>query len=327
MGAAAHVLHDSILNATRILPPPMFMPSAPSRIQPYANDNPLVVSGSCAANDATGLQARNPTAKIAKARVAKIPRPPNAFILYRQHHHHRLRSETPELKNNDISKIVGAMWAAEKKEVKEYFQRKAVDLKEQHANLYPDYQYAPRKTSEKKRRATQKKRSAAAPADPPNTTPLLPADLVPSFLDGDEPNMLMHEVVPGQAGFTDQMAEKHNAALFPGSWSPGETFSGALTFAFPDMHQDLQVYSANVPMDELLQGFIAAQTQEPVEPIPANNAGSTTLSREDAIFLETSQIERNRHARIVAELRAQGYFIDTSEENYGGNDFTGLDSK
>lgn len=37
---------------------------------------------------------------------AKVARPPNAFILYRQHHHPLVRAEYPELHNNQICKFV-----------------------------------------------------------------------------------------------------------------------------------------------------------------------------------------------------------------------------
>jgi hypothetical protein len=35
-------------------------------------------------------------------RKAKIPRPPNAFILYRQEYHPKIKSAHPEYHNNDI---------------------------------------------------------------------------------------------------------------------------------------------------------------------------------------------------------------------------------
>lgn len=36
---------------------------------------------------------------------AKIPRPPNAFILYRQHHHPKIKEAYPDFQNNDICKL------------------------------------------------------------------------------------------------------------------------------------------------------------------------------------------------------------------------------
>jgi hypothetical protein len=35
----------------------------------------------------------------------KVPRPPNGFILYRQHHHQILKAGNPDLRNNDICKF------------------------------------------------------------------------------------------------------------------------------------------------------------------------------------------------------------------------------
>jgi hypothetical protein len=37
-----------------------------------------------------------------KEKLAKIPRPPNAFILYRQEHHPVIKAANPEFHNNDI---------------------------------------------------------------------------------------------------------------------------------------------------------------------------------------------------------------------------------
>jgi hypothetical protein len=37
---------------------------------------------------------------------AKVPRPPNAFILYRQHHHPIIKKDFPGIVNNDICKYL-----------------------------------------------------------------------------------------------------------------------------------------------------------------------------------------------------------------------------
>lgn len=42
--------------------------------------------------------------KIAVDRQNKIPRPANAFILYRQHHHPEVKANHPGMHNNDICK-------------------------------------------------------------------------------------------------------------------------------------------------------------------------------------------------------------------------------
>ena len=87
----------------------------------------------------------------------KVPRPPNAFILYRKHFHPILKFKHPELHNNDISVILGKQWNGETDEVKNDYRGRAEKIKKKHAIDNPGYQYAPRKTSEKKRRMTARK--------------------------------------------------------------------------------------------------------------------------------------------------------------------------
>ncbi|KAI0700414.1 hypothetical protein BC835DRAFT_1304090 [Cytidiella melzeri] len=70
-----------------------------------------------------------------------IPRPPNAFMLFRSH----LWAERkiPERDHRQISRIAGNVWNKMSPEQKGPFQERAVQEKERHAQLYPDYKYAP----------------------------------------------------------------------------------------------------------------------------------------------------------------------------------------
>ncbi|KAF2873234.1 hypothetical protein BDV95DRAFT_593593 [Massariosphaeria phaeospora] len=76
----------------------------------------------------------------------KIPRPRNAFILYRQHHQHTIVARNPGLANPDISKIIGEQWQAESEEQKKVWQDLAQEEKARHHEQYPDYRYQPRRT-------------------------------------------------------------------------------------------------------------------------------------------------------------------------------------
>lgn len=49
----------------------------------------------------------------------KIPRPRNAFILYRQHHNAGVVAQNPGLANPGISKVIGELWRNESAEEKE----------------------------------------------------------------------------------------------------------------------------------------------------------------------------------------------------------------
>lgn len=101
---------------------------------------------------------------------SKVPRPPNAFILYRQSNHPTLKAELPALTNNQISVILGKQWKAESEEVKDRFRVMAELLKAKHAAENPGYQYAPRKPSEKKRRMTARKLAQLQPVKQQNTS-------------------------------------------------------------------------------------------------------------------------------------------------------------
>ena len=111
----------------------------------------------------------------------KIPRPPNAFILYRKFHHASILRKNPGIHNNRICKyipslrvscisdavsavIIGAMWNGESAQVRADFQSQADKLKLEHRTKHPNYQYRPRKPAEKKRRMTKKKAAAMADA-------------------------------------------------------------------------------------------------------------------------------------------------------------------
>ena len=104
----------------------------------------------------------------------KVARPPNAFILYRQHHHPIVKSQNPDLHNNQICKsfagslntfnadtalaiMLGQQWQNEMAEVKAQFKSMAEEIKKKHLSAHPNYQYQPRKPAEKKRRMTRRK--------------------------------------------------------------------------------------------------------------------------------------------------------------------------
>ncbi|OQN96610.1 hypothetical protein B0A48_17040 [Cryoendolithus antarcticus] len=104
------------------------------------------------ANEEDGESAGDP-----KQKKAKVPRPPNAFIIYRKDWHARTVAANPGLHNNAISIIIGRQWKQESTLVKDQYQRKAAEVKHQHSLANPNYHYQPRKPSEKKKRMTKGK--------------------------------------------------------------------------------------------------------------------------------------------------------------------------
>ncbi|QLL32251.1 hypothetical protein HG536_0C04200 [Torulaspora globosa] len=88
-----------------------------------------------------------------KSQSRYIPRPRNAFILFRQHLHQSLFSKHKaalhslgSFKNNSlVSREIGKRWKALSPEEKKYWQDLASTEKALHRQKYPNYKYIPRK--------------------------------------------------------------------------------------------------------------------------------------------------------------------------------------
>ncbi|KFY21527.1 hypothetical protein V493_07340 [Pseudogymnoascus sp. VKM F-4281 (FW-2241)] len=91
----------------------------------------------------------------------KIPRPRNAFILYRQHYQGQVVAQNPGLSNPEISKIIGAQWREQSFETKIEWKRLAEEEKSRHQRQYPDYRYQPRRPGK-----LNGPRATASPDDP-----------------------------------------------------------------------------------------------------------------------------------------------------------------
>ncbi|PWY87301.1 HMG box protein [Aspergillus sclerotioniger CBS 115572] len=75
----------------------------------------------------------------------KIPRPRNAFILYRQHYQAAVVAQNPGLANPEISKIIGEQWRGLPQETKDEWKALAEEEKARHQQQYPEYRYQPRR--------------------------------------------------------------------------------------------------------------------------------------------------------------------------------------
>ncbi|OSD01293.1 hypothetical protein PYCCODRAFT_1468729 [Trametes coccinea BRFM310] len=93
----------------------------------------------------------------------KVPRPPNAWILYRTARLKEMKAASKDgecsVKQADFSRIIGEMWKNEKDSVKKEFEKAAEIAKQKHAKKYPGYKYKP-KSREEKLRARQEAKAA-----------------------------------------------------------------------------------------------------------------------------------------------------------------------
>ncbi|KAJ1961516.1 slightly ste11-like protein [Dimargaris xerosporica] len=124
-----------------------------------------------------------------------IPRPRNAFIIYRQEkHQHVAQACPPNTPNKEISKIIGDMWKNEPEAVKSEYHRQAEQEKKNHATMYPGYKYCPRKSKN-----TKKLRIAAPKPDVSPISPALDAVPSPSLAASHNPILAASSVAPEYA--------------------------------------------------------------------------------------------------------------------------------
>ncbi|KAG6859931.1 hypothetical protein C0995_001774 [Termitomyces sp. Mi166 len=83
----------------------------------------------------------------------RIPRPPNAFILYRSHMTTQLPPPPPGTyrKQGEISQMISELWRNESREVKAQYQQLALVKKVEHEARYPGYKYSPRNKEQRER--------------------------------------------------------------------------------------------------------------------------------------------------------------------------------
>lgn len=76
----------------------------------------------------------------------RIPRPRNAFILFRQKYHQLVLDELTEAKTNpEVSRELGRRWRSLSPHEREHWTNLAEEEKKNHAKKYPNYRYTPRR--------------------------------------------------------------------------------------------------------------------------------------------------------------------------------------
>lgn len=82
-----------------------------------------------------------------KKGINKIPRPQNAWIIYRRDKSVELRRDIArkKQKSKDLSKDIAQMWDKEPKEIKELFEALSRMSEKRHVETYGNYKYKPRR--------------------------------------------------------------------------------------------------------------------------------------------------------------------------------------
>ncbi|OAQ98576.1 hypothetical protein LLEC1_01563 [Akanthomyces lecanii] len=116
----------------------------------------------------------------------KIPRPPNAYILYRRDRHTLVKQQEPHLSNNEVSQVLGKAWNAEPPEVRQRYKEMSEKIKKALLEQHPEYQYQPRKPSERKRRRKRSRITKEADSQSSETASATPDS---SIMAGSEFSM------------------------------------------------------------------------------------------------------------------------------------------
>lgn len=107
---------------------------------------------------------------ICKLTANRIPRPRNAFILFRQKYHQLVLDEGLVIRTNpEVSRELGRRWRALLADEKDHWNLLAEEEKKNHAKKYPGYRYTPRRNGKLKNCPAcrrQAMRPAPAPAVP-----------------------------------------------------------------------------------------------------------------------------------------------------------------
>ncbi|XP_053207957.1 sex-determining region Y protein-like [Panonychus citri] len=90
----------------------------------------------------------------------RIPRPPNAFMLYGKKNRRQIAQDNPNLTNKQISKILGDNWRKMGADDKEVYHQLANEAHADHMKKYPGYYYSPlearQRKAERKRKYLQR---------------------------------------------------------------------------------------------------------------------------------------------------------------------------
>ncbi|KAI8911877.1 hypothetical protein EDD86DRAFT_188659 [Gorgonomyces haynaldii] len=77
------------------------------------------------------------------SQLEHIPRPRNAFIIYR--HHQSILFQDAPMTNQQKSKEIAKLWKSELESVREIYHQMAEEEKQMHAEIYPHYQFRRRR--------------------------------------------------------------------------------------------------------------------------------------------------------------------------------------
>lgn len=166
----------------------------------------------------------------------RIPRPRNAFILFRQKYHQLVLDELSEAKTNpEVLRELGRRWRALSVEERAHWTNLAEEEKKNHAKRYPNYRYTPRRNGKSKHcQACQTKKHHQLVAQ----QQALGMDMTQQRSPLSQPQLLPHQVqayqMPPQQQHQPENAYMLQKYMIPGSYQPVQQYGfGENNFQLP----------------------------------------------------------------------------------------------
>ncbi|KAH7079252.1 MAT1-2-1 [Paraphoma chrysanthemicola] len=137
-------------------------------------------------------------------KMKKPPRPMNSWLMFRDGMHKILKAENPKYTVQEISTLCSLHWKGLDPDQRKPWIDAALAAKEEHARLYPDYKYSPRKPGIIKKRQSRKSK-AASKAVAGTTTLDFASPPTMSMTAASPDNSIVNDVT----GFTDFLNYNH----------------------------------------------------------------------------------------------------------------------
>lgn len=146
-----NLLHS--LSSRNPWPTPSPSPSPPSSyaVSPLDAADTILLPSLDSIPQSSKHQRKSASKRASSSATAHIPRPRNAYVLYRSWalaHHPSLTGSSISNKQDVLSKLTGALWNGETDDVRAHFEMLSREEKERHAVKYPGYSYLPKKGSD-----------------------------------------------------------------------------------------------------------------------------------------------------------------------------------
>ncbi|VDC01934.1 unnamed protein product [Peniophora sp. CBMAI 1063] len=204
---------------------------------------------------------RKTSSHSAKRDSNHIPRPPNAFFLFRSHH--AANDPHVEKKNNILSQQAGRIWRSLPSYQKEPFEYAAKIVHERHAIKYPAYKYTP-STERKQKKAASGSKAKKGSKKRRSSKPLVAVTASPSPTPSlDAPFFKLEMPTP-------TLAMPSPSQLFTFDVSPTQSSVPEAEFVVPEFSFTAtnQISPMMLPaplIDDLTHKFSACKVVEPHE--------------------------------------------------------------